>query len=116
MVSSPITVAGLTWNPVSAYTPVAMTRWGTKATTSDLVEDHHGVVQGVAEDGQQPDNGRGTDLEPGERVHAGRDDQVMDQGDEGRYGHLPVKGDREVQHDHDQERDERFDRLGGDLA
>src|SRR5580658_10471013 len=37
MVSSPITVAGLTWNPVSAYTPVAMTRsWirATKAATA----------------------------------------------------------------------------------
>src|SRR5271166_1502743 len=37
MVSSPMTVAGLTWNPVSAYTPVAMTRsWirATKAATA----------------------------------------------------------------------------------
>src|SRR5580658_8798693 len=37
MVSRPMTVAGLTWNPVSAYTPVAMTRsWisATKAATA----------------------------------------------------------------------------------
>jgi len=30
-----------------------------------LVEDHHGVVQRVAEDGQQADDGRGADLETG---------------------------------------------------
>src|SRR5580700_5733640 len=37
MVSRPMTVAGLTWSPVSAYTPVAMTRsWmsATKAATA----------------------------------------------------------------------------------
>src|SRR5579859_6493710 len=37
MVSRPMTVAGLTWKPVSAYTPVAMTRsWmsATKAATA----------------------------------------------------------------------------------
>src|SRR6516225_3025220 len=37
MVSSPMTVAGLIWSPVSAYTPVAMTRsWmrATKAATA----------------------------------------------------------------------------------
>src|ERR1039457_4452492 len=36
MVSSPITVAGLTWNPVSAYTPVAMTRSWIKATKAAM--------------------------------------------------------------------------------
>ena len=44
----------------------------------DLVEDDHRVVQRVAEDRQQPDHRRRAHLEPGQRVDADRDHDVVD--------------------------------------
>jgi hypothetical protein len=40
----------------------------------------------------------------------------VQQGDERRDGHPQVEGDRQVDHDHDQERDQRLQGLGRDLA
>ena len=44
---------------------------------ADLVEDHDGVVERVAEDRQEADHGGRGDLEAGERVDAGGDDEVV---------------------------------------
>src|ERR1022692_3419823 len=44
MVSSPMTVAGLTWNAVSAYTPVAMTRSWIRATKAAMAIFHSKAI------------------------------------------------------------------------
>ena len=75
----------------------------------DLVEDHHGVVQRVTQDRQQPDHGRRADLEAQQRVDADRDHDVVQQRDQRRRRHPPLERDRQVDHDHDQERDQRLE-------
>ena len=44
-----------------------------------LVEHHDGVVEGEAEDGQEPDDRARRDLETGGSVDTGRDDEDVDQ-------------------------------------
>ena len=72
-----------------------------------LVEDDDRVVEREAEDRQQTGDGRRRDLEPRERVDADRDHDVVDQGDDGGHGHLPLAEVRpDEQHHQDQEDDE----------
>ena len=82
----------------------------------DLVENDHGVVKRVTEDGEQPDHGGRADLEAGQRVDPGRDHDVVDQRDERGRGHPPLERGRQVDDDHDQESDQRLQRFMGDLA
>ncbi len=70
---------------------------------ADLVEDHHGVVEGVPEDGQHADQrGRG-DGEPDEGVDADRQQQVVGQGHQRGDRHRAVA---EVDPDHQPDQDE----------
>ena len=82
---------------------------------SDLVEHDDCVVERVTEDRQQADDGGRRDLEPDQRVDADRDDQVVEQRDDGRRRHLPLVAQRQVDDDGDDEDDEALDRLVGDL-
>ena len=56
---------------------------------ADLVEDHDLVVERVAEDGEETDDGSGRHLEPGQRVDAHRHDEVLGQGEHAGQCHLP---------------------------
>ena len=62
-----------------------------------LVEDHHGVVERVAQDGQEADHRRRRDLEADQGVDADGEHQVVHQGDQAATAIVQVA---EVQRDH----------------
>ncbi len=81
----------------------------------DLVEHHDRVVERVAQDRQQRDDGRGCDDEPGQRVDAGGEHQVVQQRDDRGDRHLGLEPDRDVDDHRDEEDDEALQRLVGHL-
>src|SRR6478672_7092145 len=85
---------------------------GVLGVLANLVEDDHGVVERVTQDGQEADHrGRG-DLEPEERVDADRDDHVVQERDEAGQRHLPgAEVERHREGHEDEEPDQGGDRL-----
>ncbi len=81
---------------------------------ADLVEDHHGVVERVAEDRQEADDRVRRHLEAEDRVDAGHDDEVVRERDDRGDRHLP--GAEVQRHDDDREHDERDERFDGRLG
>ena len=78
----------------------------------DLVEHHDRVVQRVAEDREEADDGVRRHLEPDQGVDPRRDQQVVQQGDDRRDGHRPgPEVQRDDQGHQDQEDDQARDRL-----
>ena len=61
-----------------------------------LVEHHNGVVQRVAEDGEQGDDRGRADLEPEQRVETGGEHQVVDNRGQGPDGHAPLQAPGQV--------------------
>ena len=78
------------------------------------VEHHDGVVERVPEDGQDGDHRVRRDLEVEDGVDADGHQDVVDHGDEGGQGHLRLEADADVDRHHDEEDDQRLDRLVGD--
>ena len=58
----------------------------------------------------------GRDLEVEQRVDADREDDVVDHRDDRRRRHLPLEPDREVEREHEEEEDQRLERLAADLV
>ena len=82
---------------------------------ADAVEHDDAVVQRVAEDGEERDDGGRRDLEAEHRVDADADDDVVDHRQDRRQRHPPLEAERDVQGDQAEEHDQRGDRLPGDL-
>ena len=74
------------------------------------VEHDDRVVERVPKDGQERGDGAAGHLPPRQRIDASRDQDVVDEGDDHRYGVLGLEPERDVGADHQQREDDRVDR------
>ena len=89
--------------------PVAVSAVG----SPDLVEHDDGVVERETQNGEEGGDRRRRDLEVEERVHADREDDVVDHRDDRGRGHLELEADRQV---HGEQEEEVHERLLGLVA
>jgi hypothetical protein len=68
---------------------------------ADPVEDHHRLVDRVAQHRQHRRQHRQRELPLEEGEEAQDDDHVVQVGDDGRHGELPLEAERQVDHDPD---------------
>ena len=80
-----------------------------------LIEDDHSVVERICQDGQEADQRCRRHLESDQGIDTDRDEDIMEEGDEGSECHLRFEGHREVDHHDDEEGHQTGDAFTRDL-